>query len=272
MTSQNLQQALADMYARAVGFLPSLLLSLVFLLASWVVARMLGNVAGRISRRLHLDESLSGSALAQGLERAQVTMTASQLIGRSVFWLVFISLLPVGIVSLGIGPAAAPLAALVEYIPHLIAGLLVVIVGAVVAQAFGRFTQAGAAGLGVEFDRGLGTAVAWLVFIAALIIGLQQLGLEVSLLTNTLTNVLTISVAGLALAFGLGGRDVVRNVLAGYYAREQFSLGESLEIDGLVGSLDSIGTLNATLITADGRVSLPNRDLIEHKVRIRPTE
>ena len=88
------------------------------------------------------------------------------------------------------------------------------------------------------------------------------------MVTSLLTNVVTIAVAGLGLAFGLGGRDVAHNALAGYYAREVYRLGNTLVIDGEEGILEAIGTLNAEIAVGNGRVIIPNTQLTGSRTKI----
>jgi small-conductance mechanosensitive channel len=85
-----------------------------------------------------------------------------------------------------------------------------------------------------------------------------------------LTNLVTLMVGGLALAFGLGGRDVARNVLAGFYAREQFATGDTLLIDGEEGTLEGIGTLNTEIHVDEVRLIVPNTRLTEAASESKP--
>jgi small-conductance mechanosensitive channel len=185
-----------------------------------------------------------------------------------VFWLVFLSFVLMSLERLGFSLAVLPLQALIAYLPRLLAAILILIIGALVAQLAGKATQATTASMGVEFHQGLGRAAHWLVLATAAILAVDQLGLNISLLTNLVTNVVTIAVAGLALAFGLGGRDVARNVLAGYYARELFTPGDRLAVYDEEGTLEAIGTLNAELGVNGGRLVIPNSRLIEAKTKI----
>ena len=72
--------------------------------------------------------------------------------------------------------------------------------------------------------------------------------------------------AGLALAFAWGGREVARNVLAAYYVKENFRLGDTVVVDGHEGRLEEIGSLNSRLVTPQGTVSVPNSRLVEQTV------
>ena len=87
--------------------------------------------------------------------------------------------------------------------------------------------------------------------------------------TGVIFMVVQLLLGGLALAlsFGLGTRDVTRNLVAGFYARKVFTVGEPIEMDGETGVLVGITALQ-TLLEKDGHtVSVPNHVFIEQSVR-----
>ncbi|MCP5095055.1 MAG: mechanosensitive ion channel, partial [Chloroflexi bacterium] len=165
--------------------------------------------------------------------------------------------------------AVVPLRNLIAYLPRLLAAFATLTAGVLLAQFLGRAAQAAMSGMGVEFHEEVGQGVNMLLIIMVVIVVLEQLGIDATVLTTLFTNVLTIIVGGLALAFGLGGRDVARNALAGYYAREQFNTGERLVVDDVEGMLEGIGTLNCELRVGNELLIIPNTKLTDTAVRIK---
>ncbi|MBC8509175.1 MAG: mechanosensitive ion channel [Chloroflexi bacterium] len=197
-----------------------------------------------------------------------LTRPASELIALLIFWLVFLNFLMMALEKLGWSVAIVPLQSFIGYLPNILAAILILVIGALLAQMLSQAVQAAVAGMGVDFHEGIGKTVQGLLLVFTVVLAVEQLGLDITLLTNTLTNLITILVAGLALAFALGGHQIARNVLAGYYAREQFVLGEELTIDGERGTLEAIGTLSAEINTPEGCVVIPNTRLTEGQVKI----
>ena len=77
-----------------------------------------------------------------------------------------------------------------------------------------------------------------------------------------------LALLALALAFGFGSRDLARNIMAGYHARESFEEGQQLSVRGHSGQLVSIGTVKSVIKTGKGLVSLPNSVLTEEEVTV----
>jgi len=264
--SEIITGALAEMFHRVAAFLPNLVGALIVLLIGWLLAWLAQRVARRVLARLGFDRLAERAGVTDALARAGITRPASHLVGRAIYWLLLLTFLMVAVESLGLTTAAAALQALVAYLPHVLGAAIVLVGGAIIGQFLGKGTQALAAGSGVEFHAALGRAVQYIVLAMAAILAVDQLGLNTTLLNNVLGNLLTVAGAGLALAFALGSREAVRNLLAGFYAKDLFEIGQTVEVDGYRGTLEAIGPLKALLTTAEGRVTVPNSVLMDRCV------
>jgi len=73
-----------------------------------------------------------------------------------------------------------------------------------------------------------------------------------------------------ALALGLGSRGLASQILAGIYVRELYQVGQEIEVDGVKGQIEEIGTVKTSVLTDSGElVSLSNRVLLEQRVSSR---
>ncbi len=267
-----IQNAINSLVSAAIGTMPRLLTTVLILLLGWLLAWVISTVVQKVAVRLHLQDVFERTGVQAGLERAQIKRSGSQLLAMLLFWIVFLNFILIGLENLGLNAAVDPLRSLIAFLPRLLAALVTLVGGILLAQFLGRAAQAALNGMGVEFHEEVGQGVNILLIVMIVIVVLEQVGINANILTTVLTNVLTIVVGGLALAFGLGGRGVAQNALAGYYAREQFGAGDLLIIDGEEGTLEGIGTLNAEIRIGDELVIVPNIRLTETAVRIKDRE
>lgn len=261
--------ALTEMLNQIAAFLPNLIGALLVLLTGWLLAWLGQRIVRRALVRLGFNRLIERAGVTGALDSAGVATSASHLAGRAIYWLLLLTFLMVAVESLGLTGAATALRALVAYLPRVMGAAIVLVGGALLGQFLGKGTQALAAGSGVEFHAALGRAVQYIVLAMAAILAVDQLGLNTTLLNDVLGNLLTVAGAGLALAFALGSREAVRNLLAGFYAKELFEVGQTIEIDGYRGALEAIGPLKAVIAAAkDGEnVTVPNSALIDKNVR-----
>lgn len=94
--------------------------------------------------------------------------------------------------------------------------------------------------------------------------------MKTELLNNVIAIVLISVGLAVALALGLGSREIAGQILAGIYVRELYEVGQQVTIDEVVGVIEEIGTVKTILLTEDGElVSVANRVLLEQRVRSR---
>ena len=267
-----IQNAFSNMVANAIDYIPRLATAIIILLAGWLLAKFISTIVQRLGERVRLEDLLERTGIKAGLEKAQISSSGTKLLGMLLYWIIFLNFILIALESLGLNAAAEPLRNLIAYLPRLLAALATLTAGVLLAQFLGKAAQAAMDGMGVEFHQEVGQGVNVLLIIMIVIVVLEQLGINASIMTNIFTNVITIIVAGLALAFGLGGRDVARGVLAGYYAREQFEMGDLLIIDGEEGVLEAIGTLNTEIRVGNERLVVPNTRLTDTAVKIKDSD
>jgi len=258
--------ALTEMLSRVAAFLPNLVDALLVLLVGWLLAWLAQRIVRRVLTGLGLDHLAERAGVTGILTRAGITMPASYLVGRALYWLLLVTFLMVAVDSLGLTAAAAALQALVAYLPRVLGAAIVLVGGALLGQFLGKGAQALAAGSGIEFHAALGRAVQYIILAITMILAVDQLGLNTTLLNDVLGNLLAVAGAGLALAFTLGSREAVRNLLAGFYAKDLFEIGQTVELDGYRGTLEAIGPLKALIVATEGNIMVPNSALIDGRV------
>ncbi len=267
--TDSIRSTLTGLVTGLVEFFPSLLLALFILAVGWLLARLVRAIVVRLGQRVGFDKLIERTGLTGGLQQAQITQTPSSLVAALFYWLILLNFLLTALKHIGLSEAVQPLEKFIGFLPSVVAGLVTLILGSLLVQFVSRAVQGALAGMGIDFHQALGNIVRVLLMAIVVIIVIEQIGLDVTLLTNLFTSVLTIVVAGLALAFGLGGREVARNVLAGFYARELFAVGDVVVIDEVEGVLEGISTLNAEIRVGEDRVTIPNTRLTDATVRQR---
>lgn len=272
MQSEFFTEAWSALVSRAVSYAPTILATLALLLFGILVSWLLSALARRASRRLGLDRQIEESGLRDSLTRVGLSEPTSVIIGKLIFWLVLLCFLVLALGNLGLDLSELPIQAFLAYVPRLIGAVILLLVGLLLAALLGRGTDAGLARAGVTPHERLGAIVRWILIALTVIATVDHLGFDIGLVTDTFSNLITIVAAGLALAFAWGGREVARNVLAAYYVKENFRLGDTVVVDGHEGRLEEVGSLNSRLVTPRGSVSVPNSRLVEQTVETRSPE
>ena len=212
---QSLQTGLDNL----VGFIPNLIGFLLLLLVGYIVAKVVAGVVRKLLQKVGLDKHLHESDANKYVDRVLPGASPSNGIARVVFWLVFVFFLFAAIGALKIPAVTTFMNQVLAYLPNIIAAILIFVVAALVAGAVA------AAVTRLMGDTPTGKIVASivpaLVMVIALFMILDQLKIAESIVTIAFAATVGALALGLALAFGLGGRDVARRLLEDAYANGQ---------------------------------------------------
>jgi small-conductance mechanosensitive channel len=206
-------QPLQDVLSTFLSYIPQLIGAIVILVVGYIVAKVLQAVVGRVLQAIGFDSWMEKGGIKQFFDRAETNQTPHSILGKLVFWFVFIIALTMAADALGIPQVSAVLGQLIAYIPNIIAAILILILAALLANFLAGIVR-GATGSGV-----LASVARYAIIVYAAFAALTQLGIAVQLTANTFLILLgAVALAG-ALAFGIGGMEVARDILQKAYNR-----------------------------------------------------
>jgi Conserved TM helix len=211
--SESLQQGIDDL----IGFLPRLIGFLLILFIGYLVAKALQKVVAMALEKVGTDRALASGSTGTYVERLAPGASPSKLVGRVVFWFVLLGALSIAISSLGVNALNDFLADVFRYLPNVVAAILIfVVAGALVGwlgEASSRLMRGSPSG------KLAATALPVLVMAIAVFMILNQLRIASDIVTITYAALMGAVALGMALAFGLGGRDVAASVVEEAYRR-----------------------------------------------------
>ena len=169
--------------------------------------------------------------------------------------------------SLGLERVSATLDVLASYLPKVFGAALVLVAGVLLAQLVSGLVRGAAEGVGLDYAHGLARIAQGFVVIISISVAIGQLEVKTDLLNTVIAIVLTSVGLAVALALGLGSREIVGQILAGIYVRELYQVGQQVQVGDIEGQIEEIGTAKTILLTEAGElVSIANRTLLEQRV------
>ena len=207
--AQSLHDSVSRVITKVVMLLPGILAFVVVLLIFLGIAAALGWVTQRVLAALRFD-----ARFEQNENLSEWTHSPSRLVSRVVFWGILLLGVLVGISAFEAGSSDVGVSAYVfSYVPRVVGALVLLFVGTLIARVLGRSVLISGVNMNLQYARLLGTRVKWLVLVltAAMVLDHLQVGgrivdLAFSILFGGI-------VLALALAGGLGSRDLVSRSL-----------------------------------------------------------
>jgi hypothetical protein len=206
------------------GFLPKLLGFLVVLAIGWIIAKVVKSLVTKALERVGIDRALHSGNAGQYVNRVAPDVKPSSTIGSLAYWFIFLGALAIAVSQLGIAALDNFIAAIGAYIPNIIAAVLIFVVAGAVAAAVGGLV---ARTMGdTPTGKVVGSVVPVLVMAIATFMILNQLEIAPEIVTITYAALIGGVFLAMALAFGLGGRDVAGRMLADAYDKGQEERGQ----------------------------------------------
>ena len=208
-------QPLQDALNTFLNYVPQVIGAIIILIIGYIVATVLQAVVSRVLQGIGFDSWMERGGIKQFFDRAETRETPATILGKLVFWFVFIIAITMATDALGIPQVSAVLGQLIAYIPRIIAAILILILAALLANFLSSIVR-GATGSGI-----LASVVQYAILVYAVFAAITELGIAVELTAPTFLIVLGAVALAAALAFGIGGREVARDIIEKAYERRQ---------------------------------------------------
>lgn len=261
---------LAGVVERGQALLPHLGAAVLLLALGWVLARLLGRAATRLVARV--EGHPQGRALERELRAAGIDRMASVAVGQLVFWAVFVVFVALASEVLGMVVLTSGLGELARYVPNVIAAVLVAATGLVLGNVVRTTVRSAARRGGLGQAALLGEAFRAVILMLAVVVAIDQIGVDSTLLIVAVAVLLGATIGGAALAFGLGARGAAGNIIATHYVTQLYRAGQTVRIGDVRGEIVAFQPTGVVLRTAEGRVFVPAGRFLEERSVLLPGE
>lgn len=207
-----LTQALQDLARGFAHYLPRLIVMLIIAFLGWVVAYLLKVVARSILRLKKFPEFSENAGATQLLNQAALP-SSTELLSRVVFWVAWVGFILLGVSVLGIVGLQQYISRFFLFLPRLLVALVILFFGLLAASFFSRAVLLAAVNANFRSSRLLSILIRIIISIFALAMVFEVLGVAEQTMLIAFGTAFGAVMLGLAIAFGIGGKDLAREFL-----------------------------------------------------------
>jgi hypothetical protein len=244
-----------------IQYFPQLLGTVTLLLVGWLIAQTLALSSRKLVEGL--DALFVRLMNTEGVHRERIQRSYAMIISKLVFWVVMVFFFAVGANILGWNLFSGWLDRIVRTLPGLVTGLLIILGGFLLSNLARAGISSAAQRAAMDQHLMMARAVQVVIIFSSIIIGVEQIGLNVGFLSNMIVVVVAILLAGAALAFSLGARDLVANVIGAQYSRRHCRVGDQIRIGEVEGEIMEITQASIVIATNEGKAVIPARQFHE---------
>src|SRR6202795_2884893 len=209
---QGLEQAYSNLVHMIANFLPRFLVMLFIVVLGLLVALVLKYILRTVLGLTKLDR-VSEEAGASRILRIAHLSSITVLLSRSLFWVTWFAFILIGLSVLGVAGLQGQISRLLQFLPEVFVGILILFLGLVTANFLSRTALLAAVNAGHPSPRIISWSIRFVIWILAISMTLEELGVARQTVTAAFSIIFGAVMLGLAIAFGLGGQDLARKSL-----------------------------------------------------------
>ncbi|WP_417317794.1 mechanosensitive ion channel family protein [Emcibacter sp.] len=264
--STAIDETFQEISQQAVNYAPQLAGALALLLAGVLIAHFLKLATKKLVQGL--DFLFKRTDKVDGYKRERLKRSYSVITSQIVFWAVLMFFIAASANLLGWKMFTGWMDSLIVFLPSLITGLLIILAGFLLGNAARSGILSTAASADITQGPLLAKIAQIFILCSSIIIGVEQVGLNVHFLTTIIVVTIGLLLAGATLAFGLGARTFVENILGAQNIRKHARIGEHMYIGDHDGEILEVTQTSIILDTATGRVVVPAKMFQEQVSRL----
>lgn len=211
--------SVAAALALFLAAIPRVLGFLLILLIGWFLANLIARLVAGLLRRVNFNSLADRSGITGFVAGMGIETDAAGFIALIVKWFIRLIALVVAFDALGLPAVSEVLRTFLLWIPNLVVGVLVLVIGGLLANAAAGLVRGAASQAGLGNENMLATIAKTAVWIFAIVVAVNQIGIASTLVNTLFMGVVGAAAIALGLAFGLGGQATARQIVDGWYAR-----------------------------------------------------
>ncbi len=254
-----------------IGFIPRLINGLIILIIGYIISWIVRWLVRFVLRHVGLQQLADRTGFSHSMNRLGVRVPLPDIIAEIVFFFLFLSFASSAFRLMEFTAVANLLDNVLSFVPRAVSAALLIIFGSMLARFLGDTIIAVAESVNITYGRALGRIIEYAIIAFVVVLAISTLGVDTSILTSSLT--LIVGAAGLAIAltFAWGAHESARNVIAGFYVRQNFRPGQQLTFREYSGTVRSTsGAYTILDVPGEGgqvrTIALPNSLLLQGAV------
>ena len=196
--------------ARAV---PQIIGAILILLIGWLIAKLVKRIFVKLMKLVKLNWLTEKSGIEKFLTEGGVKITAVDLIGSLVYWIIMLIVIMAALNTLQLTSAKELFGQIILYIPNIIVSIIVLLLGLYAAKFVSQAITVSLKNMNENSAHFIGKISYYAIIVLTIFIVLSQLNIAKNIVTITFLLIFGAFCLAFGLAFGLGGKDYAADLL-----------------------------------------------------------
>ncbi|MFK8058401.1 MAG: hypothetical protein AB8F78_19910 [Saprospiraceae bacterium] len=240
-------EALQQLLTQFIAFIPNLMGAIVIFVVGYILSKLLTTLLKKLLKVIGVDKLGDRLQSIDVVANADMEIRLSTLLAQVLYYFLMLVVLVAATDVLGMEVVSNLVSKAIAYIPNLLAAIIILIVGAILADVLKGFVVVACRSFAIPASGMIGSIVFWFVFVSILISALSQAQINTDFIIANLSILLGGLAFAFALAYGLAARPLLGGFLAQFYNRGKINPGDRIRIEDHEGVVLSIDRASFTL-------------------------
>jgi hypothetical protein len=264
--------SLNEFFAQVVAAIPRIIAAGIILLIGYIIGRAVGWVISKILEKMNLESTISKTGVGEAVSRSGWTF--SRIIATAAKWFIYIFFITAAVDALQFSQLSQALQSIWLWIPNLVAFIIIIVIGSIIADFVGNWAQKELPARGVPGGRAIGLGAKGILYAIVFVTAITQLQIGGDIL-NTVIAGLVWGIAG-AIAIGLGVglayalKDLLPSLIYGMTnVQSTLKPGQRVNVEGRVGTIKQAGAFHIILTDEKGKtIIVPTKHIAEKEIQV----
>lgn len=246
----------------------SFLYAIIILFVGWMITKLILFVLAKTLQVSKIDALADKVNESDLFGKSDFKINISAIILGFVKWILALVFLIIAADIMEWKIISIEISNLLRYLPRLFSAIVLFMIGLYIANflrktIYGLFTTLEMSGAKV-----ISSIVFYGLMIMITITSLNQANIDTSIITNNITILFGALLFTFTLAFGLGSKSIIQNLLFTFYSRKNYTIGDTIKYKNTEGAVIAIDNISLTIKTPNGKLIIPIKDIIETEIEI----
>lgn len=263
-----LRNTFTTLISQFVDFVPRVIGCLVILAIGYLVARGVKILISQILTRIGFDRIGDKLNEIGIIKQLKTEISLSDIVAKVFYYYIILIFLTFAADTLGVDTITNMVLSLVNFIPKLIAGAVMLQIGIMLSDAIKTAVTALCKSFNIASAKLIGNIAFIFFLIITFLTALRQVGMETTMLESSFLLVIGGAVAAFAIGYGIASRDVLANIISSFYSRKNYKEGQLIQIDEMKGVITKIDNTSVTIVNDTTTIIIPLQLFQTKKVEI----
>lgn len=261
-----ISDAVQGMVKNLFDTVPNVVMAIVIFFIGYIIAKIVAKIIRTALEKIGIDKVAEKLNEIDIVQKANMDIKFSAVLSKFVYYILLLFFTIVSTSVLGIPEVSNLVTDIFTFIPNLIVALIVLVLGTLLADALRGFINTALTSLGISSAGLISSFLFYFLFINVVIVALGQAKIDTSFLSQNISIIIAGIVLAFAIGYGLASKDVMANIVASFYSKDVFQVGQKVTIEGVTGIVNEVSKSSLILKTDTGKVLFPLSQATNTKV------